>query len=275
MKKTTLVTLGMTTTIISTLLLGSLTVSAAPVTAKSTGEATFEADTNNWDVVKPGTDVKIEPENPTTQVKDGGVRLMHVPNFNFGQNSTSVNEANHPVKLNRFNKKGDADMIGMPQFTQVGDGSGKVGTKWEVTAEQDTVFTSNDADAHELTASRIRLFGATATNNQRNSSVANMVDIVSIPTAGGHTNIPVKTKDGGPLAVLTSKNATGADSTNNTISSVVFMDAYDETNFVATEVANVNDRAENADVKLNIPSSDSVQVKPYKADITWTLTVTP
>ena len=234
------------------------------------GEATFEADSSLIvEPIKPGTETPVEPENPITQEVVSNVHLVYVPGFNFGLNKTSLQTKNYSAKYMTYKKDGTTYEI--PQFLQVADLSGKEGTRWAVTAEQQTPFTSADAAEHVLTNSRIVLKGASVTNNLNEANAAAMVNPVQVESI-----LPVKNVDGGPLEVFSAKaGTTGAESTNGTISSMVFSNNYDEANYTTTAAANVNDRGTNADVQLKLEQTDKVQLKEYKADIVWTLTVTP
>lgn len=250
--------------------------STALATTTTKGEADFEASTETVKTVKPGTDEEIDPENPITAEKLAGVQLLHVPGFDFGKNSTTMNDKEYDVLNTAYTKTSETDTKEIPQFVQVADVSGKTGTPWEVTAEQTAVFKTAAAGGHELPATRIRFYGTTATNNVRNDKVGDMVTQLALGATSGYTALPVKTVDAGPISIVKSKAATDVSgTTNGTITSLVFKAGYDETNYNTVVPANKQDRAKNADVKLAVPQSDGVQAVAYSADIVWTLTAGP
>lgn len=261
-------------TLVSILALSAIAPTALAATTTE-GEGVFEISTDTVTPVKPGTDIEIEPENPITAEKVSNVQLIHVPAFDFGLNDTTMNDKEYSVLNAAVKKKTETDLKEIPQFVQVADVSGKTGTPWEVTAEQDAVFASNAATPHKLTNTRIRFYGTTATNNVRNDKVADMITELTLG-GSGYTALPVKTVDAGPISIIKSKAAVDVSgTTNGTITSLVFQDAYDEANFDTVVPPLKQNRAKNEDVKLAVPQTDGVQAAEYSADIVWTLTAGP
>src|SRR5699024_1329299 len=115
---------------------------AATASGKTNGKAVFTPATDIVTPVKPGETTHIDPENPITAIQTDGIQLIYVPNFNFGTNKVSLLNKSIPAEMLTYNKKGETTKYEIPHFVQVGDASGKVGTKWTVTAAQDDVFKS-------------------------------------------------------------------------------------------------------------------------------------
>ncbi|MTD41895.1 WxL domain-containing protein [Erwinia sp. CPCC 100877] len=244
---------------------------AATESAKTDGKASFIPLSGNIDTIKPGTDEKIEVDGGNTEpIKVGSIQLIHIPDFDFGTNETSVNSQEYAALNEKYKNKGGADKYAIPHFVQVGDVSGIQGTKWKVTVEQDALF---KADEHSLRGTRINIYNQTLTNNVHSTNVADVVTGLSIPSSSS-IQIPVKgVETTGAIPVLTAKaSKTDETTTNGTISSVVFADNYDAANFGAAGPA-VNSK--NEDVRLSVPQSDGVQTKNYSAKLTWSLTVEP
>jgi hypothetical protein len=253
----------------------SIPVAAAPQkdSVKTDGRASFSPQTTDIDAIKPGTDEKIDVEGGNTDpIKVANIQMIHVPDFDFGANETSVNTQDYQAIYESYTKKGETDKFAIPHFVQVGDVSGVQGTKWNVTVEQDALF--KEAGGHSLKNSRINIYNQTLTNNVHATNVADVVTGLSIPSSSS-AKIPVKGEETtGAIAVLTSKAAkTDAATTNGTISTVVFKKDYNAADFgTSTSPATT---AKNDDVKLNVPQNDGVQAKAYNAKLTWTLTVEP
>ncbi|ALS02539.1 hypothetical protein ATZ33_14475 [Enterococcus silesiacus] len=251
----------------------SAPTSAEAEPVQTDGKASFMPQTGAINTIKPGTDEKIEVEGGEgNRVTVENIQLMHVPNFDFGKNETSVDTKNYDAIYERYNKAGDATKYAIPHFVQVGDVSGVQGTAWAVTVEQEALFKENGG--HLLKASRVNLYNQTLTNNVQTGNVADVVTGLTIPSEGS-VQVPVKGVDTtGSVAVLTSKaGKTDQTTTNGTISSVVFRKDYEESNYGKVDSPAVTDK--NTDVKLNVPQSDGVQATAYGAKLNWTLTVGP
>ncbi|GGC97146.1 WxL domain-containing protein [Enterococcus wangshanyuanii] len=236
------------------------------------GKASFVPQSGDINTIKPGTDEKIDMvDGNNERVTVENVQLMHVPDFDFGNNETSVDTKNYDAIYEHYQKSGDSTKYAIPHFVQVGDVSGAQGTAWTVTVEQDSLF--KETGGHSLKASRINIYNQVLTNNVQ-STVADVVTGLTI-TSDSSVQIPVKGVDTtGSIAVLTSKaGKTDQTTTNGTISSVVFQKDYDESNYGKSDSPALTDK--NADVKLNVPQSDGVQAKSYGAKLNWTLTVGP
>lgn len=244
----------------------------AAATVKSDGKASFVPQTGDINIIKPGTNESIDMvDGSGNRVIVDNIQLMHVPDFEFGNNETDINTKDYSALYERYQKVGQTEKFAIPHFVQVGDTSGVEGTKWAVSVEQDTLLT--ESGGHELKNSRIQLYDQTLTNNVRNTDVSNMVTGLTIP-ADSMISIPVATKDStGPVSILTSKAGTGSDSTNATITSNVLSKNYDETIYGKPGSPTLMDR--NNSVKLNVLQSDSVQAKAYTTKLNWTLTVGP
>jgi hypothetical protein len=263
----------------------SLTVTAEEPESDSVnteGRASFSPQTSNIDTIKPGTNDKIEMEGGNSEpVKVENIQLIHVPDFDFGNNETSVNTQDYAALNETYKNKGGTDKYVIPHFVQVGDVSGVQGTKWNVTVEQAMLFKevmgssggSNNSLAHSLKATRINIYNQTLTNNVHTANVADVVTGLAIPS-NSSVQIPVKDVDTtGAIAVLTSKaSKTDETTTNGTISSVVFAANYNADDFGATGPGAAS---KNENVKLNVPQSDGVQAKAYVTNLIWTLTVEP
>ncbi|MFK4568280.1 WxL domain-containing protein [Enterococcus sp. UD-01] len=235
------------------------------------GKASFVPQTGAIDTIKPGTNDKIEVDGGNTDpVIAGNVQLIRIPDFDFGNNETSVNTQSYAALNEKYKNKGGAEKYAIPHFVQVGDVSGVQGTKWNVTVEQDSLFKSGE---HTLKATRINIYNQTLTNNVHTANVADVVSGLAIPSSSS-VQIPVKGADTtGAITVLTSKaGKTDETTTNGTISSVVFAGNYNAANFGA-DGPDVNSK--NEDVKLSVPQSDGVQAKNYSTKLNWTLTVEP
>ena len=250
----------------------SVSASAETGAVKTDGKASFVPQSGDINTIKPGTDEKIDMvDGNNERVTVENVQLMHVPDFDFGNNETSVDTKNYDAIYVHYQKSGDTTKYSIPHFVQVGDVSGVQGTAWTVTVEQDSLF--KETGGHSLKASRINVYNQTLTNNVQ-ASVADVVTGLTIPSDSA-VQIPVKGSDTtGAIAVLTSKaGKTDQTTTNGTISSVVFQKEYDESKYGKTDSPALTDK--NADVKLNVPQSDGVQAKFYSAKLNWTLTVEP
>ncbi|MEI5990617.1 hypothetical protein A5881_002122 [Enterococcus termitis] len=237
------------------------------------GKASFIPQSGAINTIKPGTDDKIDiVDGNTAHVTVENVQLMHVPDFDFGSNETSVDTKNYDAIYERYKKTGDTTKFAIPHFVQVGDVSGVQGTAWAVTVEQEALFKA--AGGHSLKSSRVNLYNQTLTNNVQTGNVADVVTGLTIPSDTS-VQVPVKGVDtAGSIAVLTSKaGKTDQTTTNGTISSVVFKKDYDETNYGKADSPALTDK--NTDVKLNVPQSDGVQATAYGAKLNWTLTVGP
>ena len=262
-----------------------LAVSAAEADTTTSGEAGFSIDTDNIPVVKPGTDEDIKPDKPLpNQPVVEGVKLTYAPDFNFGTNAITLASGTQEYAV--YNDlytytATPTQKIEIPQFVQVADASGKLGTKWEVTLQQEDSFKvgGNGASAGTaLSGSRIRLYGQTVTNNLR--TPADVIQGLTINATKGYSEVPVKTATGeNPISVLKSTAvapATVLNSTNGSKSSVVFAKDYDEADYKTPSTAtSVATRQKNDDVKLAVPQSDTVLAENYSATLNWTLTVTP
>ncbi|MFD2307135.1 WxL domain-containing protein [Enterococcus termitis] len=246
---------------------------AESAAVQTDGKASFVPQSGNINTIKPGTDEKIDiVDGNNERVTVENIQLMHVPDFDFGNNETSVDTKNYDAIYEHYQKSGDTTKYAIPHFVQVGDVSGVQGTAWAVTVEQDSLFKENGG--HSLKASRINIYNQALTNNVQTSNVADVVTGLTIPSDSS-VQVPVKGVDStGSIAVLTSKaGKTDGTTTNGTISSVVFQKDYDESNYGKTDSPALTDK--NADVKLNVPQSDGVQAKTYGAKLNWTLTVGP
>lgn len=251
----------------------ALPVAAETGAVKTDGKASFVPQSGDINVIKPGTDEKIDiVDGNNERVTVANVQLMHVPDFDFGSNETSVDTKNYDAIYERYQKTGDTAKYAIPHFVQVGDVSGVQGTAWSVTVEQDALF--KETGGHSLKASRINIYNQALTNNVHTGNVADVVTGLTIPSDSS-VQIPVKGVDStGTIAVLTSKaGKTDETTTNGTISSVVFKKEYDEANYGKADSPALTDK--NVDVKLNVPQSDGVQAKAYSTKLNWTLTVGP
>lgn len=240
---------------------------------KTDGKASFIPQSGDINTIKPGTDEKIDiVDGNNERVTVENIQLMHVPDFDFGSNETSVDTKNYDAIYEHYQKSGDTTKYAIPHFVQVGDVSGVQGTAWAVTVEQDALF--KETGGHSLKGSRVNLYNQTLTNNVQTGNVADVVTGLTIPSDSS-VQVPVKGVDTtGSIAVLTSKaGKTDQTTTNGTISSVVFQKDYDETNYGKPDSPALTDK--NTDVKLNVPQSDGVQAKAYGAKLNWTLTVGP
>lgn len=243
---------------------------AAPISSEM--DATFTPKTGDIQMIKPGTDEKIDiVDGNTAHVTVGNVQLMHVPDFRFGSNETDVNTKKYDAIYEHYVKTGESEKFSIPHFIQVGDVSGVEGTKWKIEVEQVAPFQVQETEGHVLANTRIQLYNHTLTNNVRNSSVASMVTGLVIP-AESSVEVPVKGKQGA-ISVLASKGGTGDSSTNGTITSTVFDKEYDAANYGAVSSPELT--AKNQNVKLNVPQSDGVQAKKYTATLEWSLTIEP
>ncbi|MBP2097343.1 WxL domain-containing protein [Enterococcus rivorum] len=238
----------------------------------SDGEATFVPTQDVISTIKPGTDDTITIQgssNNTVTVSD--VHLLHVPDFKFGKNETSVMSKDYNVLYEQYKKIGSEDIYTIPQFIQVADMSGKQGTKWKVTVEQADLFT--ESGGHKLKNSRIKINNQTLINNVNQTNVSNLISGIALTETDSIT-IPIKDKDSGALSVITSKGGeTDNTTTNGTISSVVLKDAYKESDYGKENSPHLIDR--NDDVFLSVPKSDGVQAKVYKTTLNWDLTIEP
>lgn len=237
------------------------------------GKASFVPQSGAINTIKPGTNEKIEVEGgEDNRVTVENIQLMHVPNFDFGSNETSVDTKNYDAIYERYKNTGDTARHAIPHFVQVGDVSGVQGTAWAVTVEQEALF--KEAGGHSLKASRVNIYNQTLTNNVQTGNVADIITGLTIPSDSS-VQVPVANVDTtGSVAVLTSKaGKTDQTTTNGTISSVVFQKDYDESNYGKIDSPAITDK--NTDVKLNVPQSDGVQAKAYGAKLNWTLTVGP
>jgi hypothetical protein len=245
----------------------------AAVDVKSDGKASFVPQSGPIETVKPGSNEKITVvDGSDNRTALDNIQLMHVPDFNFGENETSVDTKDYEALYEHFKKENDATVYAIPQFVQVGDVTGVQGTKWSVTVEQDTLFT--EANKHTLKNSRINIYNQTLTNSVHSTNVQEVVTGLAIPT-NSSVQIPVKSVDStGAVTVLASKEGkTDNTTTNGTISSVVFSKDYAETAYGTASSPAITDT--NSDVKLNVPQTDGVQKAAYSAKLTWTLAVGP
>jgi hypothetical protein len=276
MKKTIKGILGLSLTTVALLSFAAPAAADDSATAESQnaqtdGKASFVPQSANIDTIKPGTNDKIEVDGGnTTPVKVGAVQLIHIPDFDFGTNETSINSQEYAALNEKYKDKGGANKYAIPHFVQVGDVSGVQGTKWNVTVEQDALFKSGQ---HTLRGTRINIYNQTLTNNVHAANVADVVTGLAIPSSSA-VQIPVKGEETtGAIPVLTSKaSTTDETTTNGTISSVVFASGYNAANFGATGPGT---DSKNEDVKLSVPQSDGVQAKTYSTKLNWTLTVEP
>ncbi|EOL49910.1 WxL domain-containing protein [Enterococcus caccae] len=252
--------------------------SAAPETnsVKSDGKANFKVPEGLENPVKPGTDDEIVIGGEKVGVK--GVQLLHVPTFDFGTNELKAKGDDLKVVHEAYAYSGSTDTkYAIPLFVQVGDFSGKRATDWKVSVTQDTTFkeSGKETGGHELTNSRIRIFKQSFTNNLNNSNASNMVTGVTIPESG-HAVIPVAGDKPDSLGVFASKKVdTDEGTTNGSISSVVFKENYDESNYGPNATSAPALDARYDDVQLNVPASDKAQAKAYSTKLTWSLTVEP
>ncbi|WP_430603238.1 hypothetical protein IGJ02_000593 [Enterococcus sp. DIV0724b] len=246
--------------------------SAEVKSVQTDGKATFKIPEDTENPVKPGTDEEIVIEGDKINVQ--GVQLLHAPAFDFGTNELKAKGDDLNVVHEAFSYADNKEVkYAVPLFVQVGDFSGKRGTDWKVSVTQDATF--KEADGHELTNSRIRIFNQSFTNNLNNSNASNMVNGITIPE-NGHAVIPVAGDTPDSLGVFSSKMLdTDEGTTNGSISSVVFKKAYDEANYgpKATDAPALDARYD--DVQLNVPASDKAQAKAYATKLTWSLTVEP
>ena len=260
-----------------------LAVSAVETT--TSGEAGFNTDTDNIPVVKPGTDEDIKPDKPLpNQPVVDGVKLTYAPDFNFGTNAITLASGTQEYAVHNdlfAYTATPTQKVEIPQFVQVADASGKLGTKWDVTLQQLDAFKVSGTGASAGTAlsgSRIRLYGQTVTNNLR--TPADVIQGLTIDTTKGYSEVPVKTATGeNPISVLKSTAVapiTVANSTNGSKSSIVFAKDYDEADYKTPSTAtSIVTRKKNEAVKLAVPQSDTVLAENYSATLNWTLTVTP
>ncbi len=249
----------------------AVTLAATTVEAgvKTTGHASFTVPTEIGDVIKPGTDDGIVIGGEQTQTE--GVQLLHVPNFNFGQNALKAGGTFDAIFEN-YQEGENTVSYAIPHFVEVGDFSGDVGTNWRINVEQDSLFKAPTEQGHELVLSRIHLHNPTLTNNLK--------DVTALVTGpvmtAGYATIPVKGKDGGSLSILTSKGGQAdATSTHGTISSVVFKKGYDSEDYGSKAAGAPSLADKNTDVKLSVPSVDTARAKAYSTSLTWTLTIEP
>lgn len=273
---------GLCAVALGTLALGYHQVEAAVAPpAKTKGNVNFVVPSDYEDIIKPGTNDPIEfpDQKPDQQTQVGGVQLLHTPNFNFGENPLAPQGKDFTVQHETYTEGGKNNPgttgYAIPQFVQVGDFSGKVGTAWKVDVEQDAIF-ADTAKSHSLKASRINIYGETLTNNFKQANVANMVTGISVP-ANGKVTIPVNTTDTtGPITVLSSKELTTEEGTTNaTTSSVVFKKDYKEADYGSKAPAAPAVNSRHDGVKLNVPAADSARLLAYETDLTWTLTAEP
>jgi hypothetical protein len=273
----------------ASLLLSSVLLSniAAPValaddaTGTTQADATFTAG-DRPDPAKPeeGPD---EPEalDPDTDEKGdpaplpdaNNVYVTHLPNISFGSNKTDLKTTEYKALTEERTKNQGAEAFYMPHSVQVADLSGNSATKWKLSVKQDKVFKTADTTPHELANTRIRIYGSTLTNTTNSSAdLASKIVGVALGQSdafGAYSEIPVAAQNQSDLVVLENKTA---GFTLNSYTSAVFENNYDAANYDATKTAAAS-RYEG--IKLNVPASDQVQAKAYKASLTWTLTVEP
>lgn len=270
----------MSTAVLSLLLMSiGGDVFAAPVSAKRETTAEFEAG-GRPEVVEPeegpSTPKPLEPDTKPLPDSDD-IYVTHLPDISFGTgNKTSIKTVEHQAVWEKRSAAvaggGTVDYYS-PHSVQVADMSGNAASKWLLDVAQDDVYKSV---SHELEASRIRLYGSTVTSSlEDNTSVAAKIKGAALDQTdafGAYSYIPVTTKDTGvaPLVVLDATSTPGAGIGGYI--STVFEEDYDKADYDESKTPT----AERYDgIKLNIPAGDKAQKVAYRADLTWTLTVTP
>lgn len=259
----------------------SATPALAVDNADTNGDVNFKTSKDRPNILKPGTkDEIITPENKISDASQSNVWLSHAPTFNFGvQNINTSKDTEYEVKNITYTKdKNTTDNFEIPQFLQVADNSGKKGTSWSVTAYQKEAFKGGTgAAASTLTNSRIRFYGQTLTNNLRDTQAAVDKTIIGFTkdSAVDYATLPVGSSNA--ITLMSSKaSELDAETTSGTVSSLVFKDSYDQTDYGKTPfTGTVTDRANNDGVKLNVPYADTPQELAYTATINWTIAATP
>ncbi|MTD41894.1 WxL domain-containing protein [Erwinia sp. CPCC 100877] len=201
------------------------------------------------------------------------VYVTHLPNISFGSNKTDLKTTEYKALTEKRTKNQGTETFYMPHSVQVADLSGNSATKWKLSVKQDKVFKTADTTPHELTNTRIRIYGNTLTNTTNASAdLAGKVVGAALDQSddfGAYSEIPVGIENQNDLVVLENKTA---GFTLNSYTSAVFENDYAAENYDAATTAAA---ARYEGVKLNVPASDQVQAKAYKASLTWTLTVEP
>lgn len=267
MKKKLLTTLALSTLVLT--LVGSRAM-AAEVSGKTDTDVEFEAG-GRPEVTKPeeGPNVpEILDPDPDPRPELGNVYVTHLPDISFGaSNKVSLNTIEYNALTEKRTKNTATEEFYMPLSAQVADLSGSAATKWTLSVAQDDVYKSANS---ELENARIRFYGNTITSSAYTNADI-LTKVAGIDLTAGHGVVPVTTKDttSNPLEIL---NVTEAGSTNNSYTSAVFANAYDE----AEHSPALTPIAERFDgVRLNVPASDQAQKEAYTAKLTWTLSVTP
>ncbi|WP_375178625.1 WxL domain-containing protein [Enterococcus rotai] len=280
MKKKILASLLLSTIVLS---VGAQVASAENLeSSKTTGDVTF-IHGGKPDVTKPEEGPKEDGEileddldedgNPIPLPNNGGIYVMHLPNFSFGdKNQTSVKTKEYPAVTEERKLKDTKESFYMPHSVQVSDVSGNENATWKLSVVQDAPFESKDNS--KLTNTRIRIFGNTFTNTLHDSNaLAEKITGVGLDTSdtasANYSAIPVAGAEEGALTVLenTVKGFTNASTT-----SAVFSNGYLEENY-SPEKTNAAEAYEG--VKLNVPASDQAKAKKYTTQLTWTLAVEP
>lgn len=274
------------------------------------GEAGFVVDgSSKIPIVKPGTNEEIEVDEPTNQINVANVRLSYVPSFYFGSKNTlevtSVGSTTtYPVKNDLFQEtitvtdeqtgteSEKKQVVEIPQFVQVADTSGKVGTTWEVNVKQSGRFTSTED--HELRDTRIMIDGQTLKNTRDLESNIEGIAALALETPKT-VFIPVTATDAennSALSVLKKRavDVEGSETSVDTVgskSSIVFQKDYNHEDLktstaeMTKEVTkedgtvvkerDVENRGTNTDVFLAVPEKDSARADVYSTTLVWTL----
>lgn len=251
-----------------------------PVTAKTETEVGFSAGDRpdpSLPQEGPASPTPVDPDtDPTTNEpkplpEANNVFVTHLPNISFGTNKTNPATVEYSAITEKRTKNGGAETLYMPHSVQVADLSGSGQTKWKLSVHQDAIFKTSDAtNPLKLENSRIRIYGNTVTSTAYTAAAltdkVTGVNLSQTDEFGTYASIPVASVDSADeLVVLESKTA---GFTLNSYTSSVFSADY-------AEDSNTADESRYEGIRLNVPSSDQAQAKPYAAKLTWSLTVEP
>lgn len=279
MKKKLLLTLGLA--ICVTTLGGQL---AEATNAKTETDAEFssggrpdpskpEEGPNPPTIIDPDVDPE-DPGNPKPLPETDGIYVTHLPNISFGQgNKLTAGNAEYEALTEKITQNQGAIQYYVPHFAQVADLSGSATTTWRLTVEQDDVYTADSSSTNTLEYSRIRIYENSVRNSSYdNASVAQ--NAIGVNLSNDFAIIPVATKDTttAPLEVAASA---GAGLTNNTYTSSVFINDYNEDDYDEVKAPSAS---RYSGIRLNVPQEDQTKAEKdskYTANLTWTLSVTP
>lgn len=244
---------------------GLLVIASVSVLAISESKISAESGTTEVGIIfsggtanrpiKPGTDSEISlPAGSSTQ---GELRIEHVPNFNFGkQTSNGAAEVNYQALYSDYQTE-DNKTFKIPSFVQVTDvRDNSTSSSWSLQVKQEELLTNG---SHQLKNTRIYIHEQTLTNNQATvSKLEGLVGLNSQPK-----RVPVGSQEGSLQILRATESVAGSTS------SLVFKDNYQENQY--GEGSSLTDQSTNTGIQLHVPGSDKPLPGAYSATLIWNL----